>query len=325
MLVGLFMLPLSMAPFAVYLRATPEGRLLWTRATLRFSTPELPRLDPAEARRLRADAPRYRGGVAVLVYHGLGSSTDGEGRFTIPVSRFAEHLNALRAAGFRFVTASEVARAFSARRPLPDNAVMLTFDDGRAEAMMLADPLLRQAGARATMFVITDRTEDPGLFYASRDALRRYAASGRWDLQSHTARLHDVRDTSAGELPLLTSRADGETLPEYRRRVAADLDRADRSIAELSGRAPVAFAYPFGAYGADRSNDPRIRTLLAGLLARRYRLAFQQDDQPTVPLLTCRTSRMTARRLEVGAWSGTELLRRLRAMVRRTPRARLCG
>jgi len=317
-LVGLVMLPLSLVPFAAYFRGTPEGRLLWTRAMIHLFPPTLPKISATDARRLARLTPRYSGGVAVLVYHGIGSSTDAEGRFSLSVERFGEQLNALRAAGMHFITARELAADYRTHRPPPSNALMLTFDDGRAEAMMLADPLLRQAHAQATMFVITGRALDHGLFYASTSALRRYARSGRWDLESHTHAQHEMQTTAAGNLPKLTSLADGDTLASYRRRIIEDLNQADGALAKLTGLRPVAFAYPFGAYGADRTNDPRIRAALQGIIAGRYALAFQQDDQATVPLVTCHDSRATLRRLDVLPWTGAQLLARLRQMIHDT-------
>jgi len=309
------MLPLSVVPFAAYFHYTPEGRLLWTRATIRLFPPTLPKVDAADARRLARHAPHYAGGVAVLVYHGVGSSTDAEGRYSLSVERFGEQLNALRSAGMHFITARELASDYRAHRPPPRNAVMITFDDGRAEAMMLADPLLRSAGAKATMFVITGHAADHGLFYASTGALRGYARSGRWDLESHTAAQHNMQTTAIGDLPLLTSLAKHETLAAYRRRVIADLDEADRDLTRLTGVRPVAFAYPFGAYGADRTNDPGIRATLKDIISRRYTLAFQQDDQATLPLVTCTDSRTVLRRLDVLPWTGAQLLDRMKRMV----------
>ena len=93
-------------------------------------------------------------------------------------ARFGEHLATLRAAGMHTVTAADVARAFGAGKPLPPNAVMISFDDGRADAMMWADPLLKQAGMKATMFVISSAAADPGIYYAGWERLRAAARSG---------------------------------------------------------------------------------------------------------------------------------------------------
>jgi hypothetical protein len=123
------------------------------------------------------------------------------------------------------------------------------------------------------------------------------------------------------ELPALTSLGDGETLAQYRTRVRADLGRADRALSEHAGKKPVAFAYPFGAYGADRTNDPRVRAALRGEIARRYALAFQQDDQDKMALATPYDERTELRRLEVGDWSAHQLMQKVAAAAERTSAA----
>lgn len=318
LLVGLLAIPLSVLPFVAYGTWTPQGRHLADEIRIRFDRPTLPDLTPREVERLRAGAPSYRGHVMPLVYHGVGSETDGEGDFAVPPERFAEHLAALRAAGMHFVTAEQVAAAFAGERELPENAVLITFDDGRSDAVLWATPLLEQARARATMFVITDQVETPGTYYAGWGEMLE---SDVWDLQSHTAAGHDLQETSEGEFPVLTSRADHEDRGEWVERVTADLDRADRAIRESTGRRPVAFAYPFGAWGVDRTNDPAIVWGLAAILQERYALAFHQDDQEDLVLAGPSDLPLLIRRLQVGDWTGAELLEQISAAADRTPTA----
>ena len=317
--VGVVAFPLSVLPFLAYANLTPEGRLIRDRVLVALSRPVLPALAVAQQRAAAAAAPRYEGAVMTLVYHGLGSASDGEGGTVISPKRFGEHLAALKAAGMRAVTASDVARSFATGRPLPSNAVMITFDDGRTDAMMFADPLLEQARMKATMFVITGAAARPGVYYASWDRLEDAARSGRWDLQAHTDASHAEHDVGGGRtLPKLTSLAPGETIDEYRARVRRDLAKSSAALEEHTGRPPVAFAYPFGAYGADRTNSAAIAEVLREEVDRRYALAFHQDEQESVPLVTPDHDPVRLRRLEVGNWSGVGLLRQIKAAADRT-------
>jgi peptidoglycan/xylan/chitin deacetylase (PgdA/CDA1 family) len=312
-LVGLVALPLSVIPFLAYGFFTLEGRILRDRLVVAVSPPKLPELSPAERQAAAAGAPRYQGKVMALVYHGVGSIPDGDGGFVVSPGRFGEHLATLRAAGMTAVTAADVARAFSGGAPLPDNAVLITFDDGRADAMLFSDPLLEQAGMKATMFVISSATDRPNLYYAGWDRIEKAARSGRWDIQAHTHDSHREEPVDGGQqLPLLTSRQPGESLDDYRDRIREDLDRNDEAIESHLGHQPVAFAYPFGAYGADRTNDPQIRHILREEIAARYLLAFHQDEQESVPLLDPGQDRLGLRRLEVEDWTGQELIGRIR-------------
>ena len=248
-----------------------------------------------------------------LVYHGVGSRSDAEGGFVVSPQRFGEHLATLRAAGMAAVTAADVARAFDGGAPLPDSAVLITFDDGRADALMFSDPLLEQAGMRATMFLISSATDRPNLYYADWSRIGRAARSGRWDIEAHTHDSHREESAEGGEqLPVLTSLRPGESLEQFRSRIRQDLDRNQDAIEDHLGHRPVAFAYPFGAYGADRANDPGIRDILRQEISARYPLAFHQDEQESVPLLDPSQDRTGLRRLEVGDWSGADLLGRIR-------------
>jgi peptidoglycan/xylan/chitin deacetylase (PgdA/CDA1 family) len=308
-IVGLLALPLSILPFLAYTTMTPEGRLVRDRALVSLFPPSLPGLSTVWNNTVAERAPNYRGGVMMLAYHGIGSASDAEGGFVISARRFGEHLEALRAAGMNTVTAGEVADAFAGRRSLPPRAVMISFDDGRTDAMLFADPLLEQAGMSATMFVITGAASKPGIYYASWPRLEEYAGSGRWDLQSHTSYSHHEQQVAGRrKLPALTSRAPGESITGYRVRIRADLRAASADIEAHTGRRPVAFAYPFGAYGADRTNDPAIRRVLREEVERRYEIAFHQDEQESIPVATAKDDRLHLRRLEVEDWSGLELL-----------------
>lgn len=314
LVIGLLALPLSAAPFLAYGTFTPEGRLVRDRLHVALSPPRLVKLTDAQQRAAAQAAPRYGGKVMALVYHGIGSGTDSDGggsaRFAISPERFGEHLATLRAAGMNTVTAADVARAFGAGKPLPDNAVLISFDDGRTDALMWADPLLKQAGMKATMFVISEAAAEPGIYYAGWKRLRAAARSGRWDIEAHTHGAHREQRASGGErLPVLTSLAPKESLDEYRRRVEHDLEENSAAILAHIGRRPVALAYPFGAYGADRTNDPGIRDVLREEVARRFVLAFHQDDQDSVPLVDPSQDRVSLRRLEVENVSGLGLLR----------------
>ena len=312
LMVGFMALPLTALPFVAYANLTPEGRLVRDRAMVALAPPALPTLTPRAVGAAAAAAPRYEGAVMALAYHGIGSASDSEGGFVVSAKRFGEHLATLRAAGMNTVTAADIAAAFNGGPALPPNAVMLSFDDGRSDAMMFADPLLKQAGMAATMFVISGAASEPGIYYASWDKIEGYAKSGRWDIQSHTAASHREHDVAGGgSLPALTSLAKGESLEEYRVRVREDLREASDSIEEHVGRRPVAFAYPFGAYGDDRSNDPAIIDVLREEVAREYRLGFQQDDQDTVPVLTSDQDHLLLRRVEVENWTGLQLLQRI--------------
>lgn len=106
----------------------------------------------ATASPMRAAEPS---GVPVLMYHLVDAQvpTDAVGRdLTVEPAAFEAQLRYLRDHKIRTITASELAAAI-ARGEHPHDVVVLTFDDGYADAATTAFPLLRKYGARGTFYV----------------------------------------------------------------------------------------------------------------------------------------------------------------------------
>jgi len=64
--------------------------------------------------------------------------------------------------------------------------------------------------------------------------------------------------------------------------------------------------------------------VLTAAVGHNYQLAFEQDDQLTVPLVTCADDPLHLRRIDVGHWSGRDLLERLRRAAAQTPQRPSC-
>jgi len=106
-------------------------------------------------RSANAAAPAEWHGVPVLMYHRIDNDVprDAVGRdLTIAPGAFAAQLRYLRARHIAAITASDLV-ARLARGERPRNVVVLTFDDGYADAATAALPLLRSYGARGTFYV----------------------------------------------------------------------------------------------------------------------------------------------------------------------------
>ena len=89
--------------------------------------------------------------LRVLMYHKIndvpGNPT------TVPVSVFDEQMAMIRELGYRPVDLDAVLAHYVDRRPLPDKAVLITFDDGYRDNLEHAVPILRRHGYPAVLFV----------------------------------------------------------------------------------------------------------------------------------------------------------------------------
>jgi peptidoglycan/xylan/chitin deacetylase (PgdA/CDA1 family) len=102
---------------------------------------------PAAARRL----PRLQPRALVLVYHRIGDRGLDPWHLTVDSETFAGQMEVL-ARDSSPVSLAELVEGF-ARRQLPERAVAVTFDDGYADNLEVAAPILVEHGIPATLFV----------------------------------------------------------------------------------------------------------------------------------------------------------------------------
>jgi peptidoglycan/xylan/chitin deacetylase (PgdA/CDA1 family) len=107
---------------------------------------------------IRRFAFRRVGGTAVvLVYHRVADLERDPQLLAVAPARFEEHV-ALLATRYRVVSLAEIADGLR-RRSLPPRAVAVTFDDGYADNLTAAAPVLERRGVPATVFVSSGYVE----------------------------------------------------------------------------------------------------------------------------------------------------------------------
>lgn len=210
------------------------------------------------------------GRFAAIAYHEVGE--DGRERhYSISESMLVQHLSFLRQEGWRFVGIDALLAARDGRRPLPEKAVLLSFDDGYDDYFTRVFPLLRAFGAPGVFALVTSWMETPagGTFdyggqASPRGALLSWAqaramqASGLCEFASHTHDLHrGVPANPQGNVqPAAVTRiwdaARGyEDDAAWTRRVGGDLARASAIMARELGRRPRCIVWPYGRYNME--------------------------------------------------------------------------
>lgn len=115
------------------------------------------------ARRELAGVERRRGAGAILLYHQISSLSYDPWDLCVSEETFELHLEML-GAEFRLLPLAELAAAARARR-IPERAVAISFDDGYADNLHRAAPLLERHGVPATLYLATDYLERPREFW----------------------------------------------------------------------------------------------------------------------------------------------------------------
>ncbi|RZK62332.1 MAG: polysaccharide deacetylase family protein [Hymenobacter sp.] len=183
--------------------------------------------------------------VSILMYHALVEQPEPYlAAVHVAQARFAEQMAWLAASGHRVLPLAEALATLrqpaapAASRPV----VALTFDDGYHSLYTHAQPVLRQHGFAATLFLTTAPVGQPS--YASLpefarsaplgdrpltwDELRALAAAG-WRIEAHGCTHRPLDELPTGQL-------------------VAELRQSRAVIARQLGRAPSFYAFPYGRY-----------------------------------------------------------------------------
>lgn len=98
--------------------------------------------------------------IPILLYHRVVKSAEEAGQHGIYVTaeQFETHLKILRRKGFETITFADLERInrFDSQKKY----VILTFDDGYEDNFTVAFPLLKKYGAKAVIYLLTDRTKN---------------------------------------------------------------------------------------------------------------------------------------------------------------------
>ena len=179
----------------------------------------------------------------VLMYHMVSAHRPGA-RFNglrVQPESFEAQIAWLSRNGWQFFTVSELWAQWDT---LPDRSVAITFDDGYADNLHNALPLLEKYDAKATIYMVVDRHDrdwstakkahhntgelarEPKL---NDDELQRLVASGRIEIGSHTLTHINLRTTPAADKRI-------------------ELAESRRLLQAQTGQPVTSFAYPFGIY-----------------------------------------------------------------------------
>ena len=176
--------------------------------------------------------------VPVLMYHRVAPADqvgDSLPNLVVRPDLFAAQLETLVAAGWRSITAAELAADLAAGIRPPRRTFVITFDDGRSDGYTHAFPILRRLGLVATFYVITGRIGAANSLSARQ--LQGLASAGM-EIGSHTV----------DHVPL------NSAIPSAAR---LQLTRSAAQIAAVTGQRPTTFAYPLG--GMDRLDQSLVR------------------------------------------------------------------
>ncbi len=245
--------------------------------------------------------------VPILMYHHLVEDGGAVNSDTVQVSTFRSHMEALRIAGYTPVSFADLRAYVTAGTALPEQPVVITFDDGYSSNYELAYPILKEYGFQATIFAIgvsmgKDTYKDTGVPmnpHFSVEQAQEMEASGLITVGSHGYNIHEVEGRDPEPLRRGILQKEGESETEY----LSFLEQDQREMEALLGTSAEILAYPFGLCSelsevllaelgvyATVTTQPRVNTIVKGLPQSlrqlgRFRITDEDSAQDLLTVL----------------------------------------
>ncbi len=221
--------------------------------------------------------PEPADALVVLGYHDVRDDVNGKldpDRDAISSKLLVEHFEWLKSRGYPVVSFEQVLAAESQGPALPENAILLTFDDGLESIYTRVLPLLRAYRYPAVVAVVgrwLDLKPGETVDYAGRKLgredfltpvqIREIADSGLVEIASHSYDLHKAVSANplGSVMPAAVTRiwdkdSGYESETTWRERLHADLKRSKDQIKSLTGKNPRAMVWPYGATGREANS-----------------------------------------------------------------------
>ncbi len=215
-----------------------------------------------------------QGSFRVICYHEVRDDVrDYPDAFATDASALVAQFAWLQANGYVPVSLEAIVQSRAGGKPLPDKAVLLSFDDAYESFYTRVYPLLREFRFPALLGVVGKWIDEPNTAritygekanvrnatFPSWAQLREMAGSGLVEIASHTYDLHRgvPANPQGNEQPAATTRIHDPASGRYeddgawRERVSADLARNSSRIETETGRRPRAIVWPYGSYNGE--------------------------------------------------------------------------
>jgi len=161
-------------------------------------------------------------GVPILAYHQVSPADD---IYSVTAAQFEEQMHYLREQGYTAISLAELLDSYEGRAVLPDKPIIITFDDGYEDNLLIALPIMEKYKMRCTIFIVSSLVGTPE--YLSWQQIADLQAA-HTEIGSHT----------------MSHIALGDSSPEQQQREVS----ASKAMLEQYVGPVKFFAYPYGSF-----------------------------------------------------------------------------
>lgn len=186
--------------------------------------------------------------LPVIMYHQISENRSIYGDYVIPASLLEEDFKYFKEKGITPVSLKAVEDFLENKKPLPEKAVVLTFDDGERSFLTKVVPLLEKYGYPANINIIGSLTElytkngetDDRYAYLNESDIKALSENPLIELGYHSFNLHSLSSRRG------MGKLQGESDKQYKKVITEDMEKFNELFIRLTGESPEIFAYPYG-------------------------------------------------------------------------------
>ncbi|WP_313155509.1 polysaccharide deacetylase family protein [Lacrimispora sp.] len=187
--------------------------------------------------------------VPIIMYHQVKNS--GFGNDVISPKEFESDLKYLKENHYNTITMTQLIDYVHDKKELPQNPVILSFDDGYLSTYLNVYPLLKEYDMKIVLSIIGKSVDDfskvcdENIDYShvTWDEVKEMQQSGLVEIQSHSYNLHKISKERYG-----CSQMANESLEHYEEFLSNDINTLQEKIMSVTGNSPNTFIYPYGKY-----------------------------------------------------------------------------
>ena len=198
--------------------------------------------------------------IPVLMYHHLENNLNSN--VVISPESFEDQIRTLKEEGYNSISSQQLYDFLNYNIKLPENPVLITFDDGYLSNYELAYPILKKYGMHAEIFVITSQileknektsylNEIPKMNWDQLRAMQDFITiqSHTWDSHYKLVSNNGVKNAALYGPGYINNNFEEQL--QYEERVKNDLILSRKLIKEKLGYEPIVISYPFGIKSED--------------------------------------------------------------------------
>jgi len=187
--------------------------------------------------------------LPIIMYHSILREARFQGNYVVSPEALESDFVWLQKNGYHTVVVRDLLNYVNGEASLPENPVMITFDDGFYNNYYYAYPIAEKYQAKIVISPVGSYTDQftggdadhPNYSYLTWGEIDEMEKSGLVEIQNHSYNLHATKGRYGAQ------KLKRESAASYQKVLYSDLEKMQQETLEHTGQTPTAFVYPFGA------------------------------------------------------------------------------